>query len=319
MLEPTLMGFPLTQLILYFFIYSFLGWGMETVYCSIGARRLVTRGFLYGPICPIYGVGVLLMIVFFEPLAGNLPLFYVVSTIVMSVWEYFVGWFLETTTHIKYWDYSMYRFNLKGRICLWVCLAWGALSYVAIFWIHPPIARLVTWLPDWARYSLTGVLVALVVVDAVITIRKLALTAKLMKKLEVVGQELQLQLALGKAELGDRLEAAKDGLSDRLAAAKEGIADRVDTALSATGAAIPRPVSESAEKLKARYDEILAAAERQSRRFRKRYSEMSSQSYAERLEDVKASGAALASRVLLANRTRKAEKKARRAAKKNGK
>ena len=117
--ELMLLGYPLSTLFLYFCFYSCAGWCMETVYCSILEKRFVPRGFLHGPLCPIYGVGVLLMILFFAPLKGNLALFYIVSTVVMSAWEYFVGWFLEVTTHIKYWDYSMYRFNLKGRICLW--------------------------------------------------------------------------------------------------------------------------------------------------------------------------------------------------------
>ena len=122
------LGYPLSTLVLYFCFYAFMGWLMETVYCSILEKRFVSRGFLHGPLCPIYGVGVLLMILFFKPLAGNIVVFYLVSTVTMSAWEYFVGWFLEVTTHMKYWDYSMSRFNLKCRICLWVCLIWGALS-----------------------------------------------------------------------------------------------------------------------------------------------------------------------------------------------
>ena len=138
----TILGYAVTDLFLYFIFYSFLGWVMETCYCSICERRLVPRGFLYGPICPIYGAGVLLMILFFTPLKQNLLLFYVVAVVVMSSWEYFVAWLLETTTHVKYWDYSHFRFNLKGRICLWVALVWGVLSYLVIFYIHPPVEEL---------------------------------------------------------------------------------------------------------------------------------------------------------------------------------
>ena len=75
------MGFPISSLFLYFILYSFLGWVMETCYCSIVEQRLVARGFLYGPICPIYGGGVVLMILFFTPLKQNLVLFYVVAEI----------------------------------------------------------------------------------------------------------------------------------------------------------------------------------------------------------------------------------------------
>lgn len=174
---------------------------METCYCSLHERRLVPRGFLYGPICPIYGCGVLLMILFFTPLKGNLLLFYVVAVIVMTSWEYFVAWLLEVTTHVKYWDYSNSRFNLKGRVCLWVALVWGVLSYVVIFWIHPAVERLYLRIPLWLVNSLCWVLGALLLADLVLTIRQLALVSRLMKSVTSAGEALQLQLALGRAEL----------------------------------------------------------------------------------------------------------------------
>ena len=113
-----ILGYPIYDLFLYFIFYSFLGRVMETCYCSVCERRLVPRGFLYGPIFPIYGAGVLMMILFFTLLKRNLVLFYAAAVAVMGSWEYFVAWLLEATTHVKYWDYSNFRFNLKGRICL---------------------------------------------------------------------------------------------------------------------------------------------------------------------------------------------------------
>ena len=136
MSEPLIFGVPLTQMFLYFVWYSFLGWCMESTYCSIMEKHLINRGFLHLPLCPIYGAGVLIMVNFFTPFTGNPLLFYVMATVVMSAWEYFVGWLLEVTTHMKYWDYSHRRFNLKGRICLGNCLWWGVASYFVIYWIH---------------------------------------------------------------------------------------------------------------------------------------------------------------------------------------
>ena len=233
----TLMGFPLSNLFLYFILYSFLGWVMETCYCSILEHRLVPRGFLYGPICPIYGGGVTLMILFFTPLKKNLVLFYVVAVVVMTSWEYFVGWVLEATTHVKYWDYSQYRFNLKGRVCLWVALTWGVLSYIVIFFIHPPIQSLVADLPVWLEFMLCGAFLALLAVDAALTIRNLVLVAMHVESVTQLGQELQLQMDLGKAELGGRLE-------------------------------------DNAAALRERYSDQVAQLEKYSRRFRNAYSTM---------------------------------------------
>lgn len=233
----TILGYPAVDLFLYFIFYSFLGWIMETCYCSICERRLVPRGFLYGPICPIYGAGVLLMILFFTPLKSNLLLFYVVAVVVMSSWEYFVAWLLETTTHVKYWDYSQFRFNLKGRICLWVALVWGVLSYLVIFYIHPPIEARFAEIPSMLKYALSSVLLAVLLVDAALTIRHLALVSKLVVGVTALSEELQVQLSLGKAELTDKLEP-------------------------------------KAEAVRQKYYAEIAKLERNSRRFRSRYSRM---------------------------------------------
>ncbi len=294
MAEPYIGGIPLTMLFLYFITYSFLGWCVETTYCCIGERRWVARGFLYGPICPIYGVGVLLMILFFAPLAGNLVLFYVTATVVMSAWEYLVGWFLETTTHIKYWDYSDKPFNIKGRVCLQISLCWGILSYITIFLIHPHIVSLFARIPVWLRYTLSGSVTTLLVVDMVTTIRHLTMTAKLMAKLEVAGQELKLQTALAKAELGDRL----DEVSDKLGNVLDGINDKVSDTLSE---------SEKLAALKVKYDTLLDLAETQSRRFRNRYARMRSDRFSQRLSDVSRRGNDLREKIRSAREVRKSK------------
>ncbi len=268
--EPSLLTYPLSTLILYFVFYSFAGWTMETIYCSILEKRFVPRGFLHGPICPIYGVGVLLMILFFKPLAGNIFLFYVVSTVTMSAWEYFVGWFLEVTTHMKYWDYSMYRFNLKGRICLWVCLVWGLLSYVCIFWIHPPVEQALAAVPLLARQIIALLLSVGILADAVVTIRELALMTTVMNKLQTMGGELQVQMALGKAELSDKLSGAKDMVTDKLSDAKGVVTGRWADAKEALADAADAAAGQTA-KARAKYNELLAAAERRTRRFRHTY------------------------------------------------
>lgn len=297
MSEPVLFGIPLSFLFLYFIVYSFLGWAMETTYCSLVEKRFVVRGFLYGPICPIYGAGVLMMICWFAPLRGNPILFYAVATVVMSAWEYFVGWFLEATTHIKYWDYSMFRFNLNGRICLWVCLVWGVLAYAVIFWIHPPVAALLDAIPATARYIIDGVLAAVLIADVVVTVRHLALMTKVIGKLTEVSDELRLQLALGKAELNDRLEAAREELSDRLSAAK-------DSAKAALPAADPEKVA----ALRSTYNELLEKAERYSRHLRYAYRNMSSKTWSDALDLVKENGRELKERIQSAVRSRKSNK-----------
>ncbi len=269
--EPVLGGIPVTLLFLYFITYAFLGWCVETTYCCIIERRWVARGFLYGPICPIYGVGVLLMILFFAPLADHLVVFYLTATVVMSAWEYLVGWFLETTTHMKYWDYSHKPFNLKGRICLQISLCWGVLSYVTIFLIHPRVAALYAHIAPWVRYCMAGSAATLVAVDTVTTIRQLALTAKLMARLEAAGEQLKARTASVKADLGSKLED-----SEPLAA------------------------------LRSRYDQLLAEAEQHSRRFRNRY-HLTSDRFPQPLREVADRGALLRQTLAAVRKQHKAE------------
>lgn len=295
---PTLMGQPIPLLFLYFIFYSFCGWLWETCYCSIKERHYVPRGFLYGPVCPIYGVGFLLMVLFFAPFKDNLVVFYFVAVIVMTAWEYFVGWFLETTTHIKYWDYSDRRFNIKGRVCLEVSLFWGVMSYVAVFLIHPPVARLFARMPDWLQYTACGACLSLLLVDTVTTIRKLALVTKAMDRLQTAGDELRLQMALARADLGDNLEIVGEELRARL--------DDVRENLSPANA-------QRLDRLMADYDQLLERAERMSRRFRNRYRHMTSRRYA--LDDVRAYGRQWRASIQAAKAARKAEKAAKKASK----
>lgn len=271
--SPLVLDHPITLLFLYFIFYSFFGWIWETSYCSIRERRYVPRGFLFGPICPIYGVGFLLMVLFFSPLQDNLVIFYFVAVFVMTAWEYFVGWLLETTTHIKYWDYSHFPFNIRGRVCLYVSLFWGVMSYAAVFWIHPPVAALLDRTPLWMQYTLCGFFLALLLVDVAVTISKLALVIRAMNKLQTAGDELRLQLALARADLGDNIEDLSEQVRSRLDTARD---------------SLPPAVGDRLDRLTDEYDVLLQRAERLGRRFLTRYSEMTSQRYT--LGDIRAYG-----------------------------
>lgn len=304
MSEPVVFGFPISLLFLYFIIYSFLGWILETVYCSVRERRFVARGFLYGPICPIYGVGVLMMLCWFAPFTGQPLLFYVVATVCMSAWEYLVGWLLETTTHIKYWDYSAHRFNLHGRICLSISLTWGVLAYLVIFWIHPVVAGLVERVPVFTLHVVDVVLLVLLAADAAATIRELALLTAMLRKLTQMGEELQVQLALSRAELSDRLDEARDVLSDKLDGAKESISDKLDEAKESIsdkldeakesisgriGSALDGREADLAA-LRRRYSVLLRKAERQTRHLRYVYRSMSSSTLSTALSQLSEAG-----------------------------
>ena len=108
----------LNNILLYFIIYSFLGWCLESVYKTILEKRFVNSGFLYGPLCPIYGFGAVIMILIFGLLPQNVFIIFLSSMILLTIWEYIVGVILEKLFKTKYWDYSNVKFNINGRVCL---------------------------------------------------------------------------------------------------------------------------------------------------------------------------------------------------------
>ena len=125
------MPYSLTDMALYFFMYSFCGWLMETALCSFQEKRFVNRGFLNGPFCPIYGCGIVLILIFLLPVRDGIdklwvavPVIFAAGAFLASVVEYFTSWLMEKLFHARWWDYSHFRFNLNGRICLWPGVGW---------------------------------------------------------------------------------------------------------------------------------------------------------------------------------------------------
>lgn len=135
------------ELTSYFIIYSFAGWLMESIYKTFLQKKLVNSGFLYGPFCPIYGIGTLIMLLFLNRFANNILLLFVTSVIILSVWEYIVGLGLEKAFKIKYWDYSDKKYNLQGRICLSHSIIWGILGVAFIKIMHPYIRKIYEQIP----------------------------------------------------------------------------------------------------------------------------------------------------------------------------
>jgi uncharacterized membrane protein len=149
-----LCGYRVYNLIYYFLIYSFLGWCIETIYLAIQKGEYVSRGFLFAPICPIYGFGMLLIIIFLKPVKYNPPLYFVGSVVLTSALEYGTGIAIELAFNRRLWDYSDAVFNLGGLISLGNSLVWGLLAVIFLYFLHPIISHTVKLIP-----SKTGVLV----------------------------------------------------------------------------------------------------------------------------------------------------------------
>ena len=141
---------------LWFIAYSFIGWFFETIVCSIIAGRLVERGFLNSPICPIYGVGALICIMLLDNRIKNVFVLFFSGMIVTTIVEYIAALLLESIFHKRWWNYSRYRFHFQGRISLVGSVAFGILTVLLIKFMHPFIRKLINRFPKWLQISLAA-------------------------------------------------------------------------------------------------------------------------------------------------------------------
>lgn len=175
----------------YFIIYSVLGWIIESIYRSICERKIINTGFLKGPFCPIYGIGAVIMILFLQRFSFNIFLLFIISMLVLTLWEYIVAIILEKTFHIKYWDYSKNKFNFQGRICLLNSIYWGILGVVFIRIIHPFIESKILLIPELALQISVSIIIVIVLADAINTIIRVKNLRTTLEKIEKLNIQIK--------------------------------------------------------------------------------------------------------------------------------
>ena len=230
------------ELLFIFFIYGFLGWCSEVAFATLKSGSFVNRGFLNGPICPIYGFGMVVVVIVLTPLTENILVLFLGSMLLTTVLEYFTGWILEKLFHAKWWDYSERKFNLKGYICLEFSILWGLACLSIMQILQPIIMEFIHWIPHTVGLVVLAVCTASGLVDLGATI---AAIRGLQKRLQAL----------------TKLAGEMHDLSDDIG---EGISDAVKTVLDRTedGRAFYKEFSELAENNRAE-EKALAQAHRQ--------------------------------------------------------
>jgi len=155
------------QWVLLFFFYCLCGWVWESCYVSVRQRHWVNRGFLHGPLLPIYGSGAIMILLATIPVAEDLRLVWLFGMVAATILEYVTGAAMERIFKVRYWDYSNQKFNLNGHICLSSSIAWGFFSILMVRFIHPPVARLLARIPSFCVDPLALILTVGFTVDAV--------------------------------------------------------------------------------------------------------------------------------------------------------
>ena len=179
------------QWVLLFFFYCLCGWVWESCYVSARRRRWVNRGFLHGPVLPIYGSGAILILLFTLPVRNYSALLYLSGAVAATLLEYVTGSAMERLFKVRYWDYSGQKFHVNGYICLSSSIVWGFFSILLVKVVHPPIARLVLSIPDAFTTPLALVLVAGFTVDAVRSVQAALDLRAMLEKLTEENEELR--------------------------------------------------------------------------------------------------------------------------------
>lgn len=153
-----------------FFIYSVIGWMVESSFVSIKAKKFVDRGFLIGPYCPIYGYGALAMILYLEQYRNNFMTVFILSVVICSFLEYITSYMMEKLFKTRWWDYSDKKFNLNGRICGENALLFGLGGVIIIYITQPLLINILSKINPTFLFIATILCLLIFLTDTIISL-----------------------------------------------------------------------------------------------------------------------------------------------------
>ena len=247
-------GFTYYQLLQYFVIYSFAGWCVEVIYQAAAKGIVVNRGFLNGPVCPIYGFGVIAVFALFHlspeytMYDANVLMVFVIGVVLATAIELFGGWALDKIFHARWWDYTGKPFNFRGYICLEFSLIWGLGIVFVVKVVQPAVARISAAVAPESRLGWAALGVVYtgyafdVVLSAMIMIglnKKMAELDEMRRKMRVVSDGLSRTLGEGTLETVQQAEEAgvqaalvraeiRDGIQETSEMIKKGMDEKAE-------------------------------------------------------------------------------------------
>ena len=283
-------------LILYFFTYGSLGWCAEVAYAAVKEKRFVNRGFLNGPICPVYGVGVSAVLLLLEPFENNLVILYVASVIIVTLIEGLTGFALDKIFHHKWWDYSGQPFNIGGYVCPIFSLVWGVACIFIVKVFQPLVYRVAEALPHALGVALIVVLSIVTFADLYVTASGILKFNKRLEMMERIASELRdisdkmgsniyenvMDTMEKQEEVGKKLDEVTDDIKGKLeefgGEQKERAAQQKERAVQ---------LREYYVQLKERYAQLAKSSTKVSERLVKAFPKMESRNHKDILEELK--------------------------------
>ena len=241
----------LPQMVIIFALISFGGWVYETIYCSVVEGEFTKRGFLFGPTCPIYGIGAIAEWLVLGQISNPIIVF-IIGAVLATVIEYSTGLFLERRFKKKWWDYSMFKFNLHGRVCPQASAVFGAFSVTSVFVLVPTMLNI---LMSFSKHTVS------VVAFIVVTLYFLDTVASLLwngptthHKVEAAAQDASMKVEEAAQNASQKVSAAAQNASQKAnAAAQKANAAAQNATLIATQKA--QQVSQKVQVTKQKLDD----------------------------------------------------------------
>ena len=241
----------LPQMVIIFALVSFGGWVYETIYCSVVEGEFTKRGFLFGPTCPIYGIGAIAEWLVLGQISNPIIVF-IIGAVLATVIEYSTGLFLERRFKKKWWDYSMFKFNLHGRICPQASAVFGAFSVTSVFVLVPTMLNILMIFSKHTVSVVAFIVVTLYFLDTVASLLWNGPTTH--HKVEAAAQDASMKVEEAAQNASQKVSAAAQNASQKAnAAAQKANAAAQNATLIATQKA--QQVSQKVQVTKQKLDD----------------------------------------------------------------
>lgn len=171
----------LQKYVILFFIYSIAGWIMEVILSIIQRKKLINRGFLIGPYCPIYGTGIIAITVLLRKYEEDIVITFIMAILICGVLEYFTSYLMEKIFHARWWDYSTKRFNINGRICLETLIPFAILACLVIYFTNPLLLGLLENISETIITTIAIALSVVFIVDSIVSFKLIFNLSKVSK------------------------------------------------------------------------------------------------------------------------------------------
>ena len=213
--------------ILLFFVTAMLGWVMEVVCKLIQFHRFINRGFLIGPYCPIYGFGSVLITLLLSRYAESPLVVFLMGMIICGTLEYLTSYLMEKLFHARWWDYSNFRFNLQGRVCLLGALIFGLGGVGVVLGSQPYVERVTDMIPLPMLHTLVTVLALITIIDLAITVAGMLEFERVLDSVSQVVQDVAARAGgtwqWGSSAVSDRMRELSQDTVERLRWAVNGV------------------------------------------------------------------------------------------------